>query len=82
MFGYYFMDKFKDVIKKNDLQHVKNFILKHKYNTNEYERAFRYTCEHGHLKIVQLLLNLIPNINVSACNDYAFYFACKNKHIK
>ena len=46
-----------------------------------YESVFRITCKHGHLDICKWLLQIKPNINISANEEEAFCLACNNNHI-
>ena len=45
------------------------------------EEAFRETCCHGHIHILQWLYQIKPDINISARNDYAFRWACFKEHL-
>ena len=44
--------------------------------------SFQSACENGQLEIAKQLLEKNPNINISANNDAAFRYACKNGHVK
>ena len=41
----------------------------------------RWACENGHLHVAKWLLQIKPNINISAKNEHAFRWACKNGRI-
>ncbi len=45
------------------------------------EYAFRFACFNGHLPVAQWLLDMKPNINISANMDFAFKYACGNGHL-
>ena len=45
------------------------------------EKGFRWACRHGHLNVVQYLLEHNYNIDVHAENEYGFKFACKRGHL-
>ena len=45
------------------------------------EGAFRWACLYGHLHVAQWLLQIKPDINISADNEYAFRWACYYGHL-
>lgn len=51
-------------------------------NLSEDEFAFQIVCRDGYLDIAKKLLELNPNINISAFNDYAFKNACRKGHLE
>ena len=44
--------------------------------------VFGEACKNGHLKVAQWLLEIKPDINISAYEEYAFRGACKNGHLE
>jgi hypothetical protein len=47
-----------------------------------YDCAFRYSCENGHLNVAQSLINLSRTpINIHANREYAFRYSCGNGHL-
>jgi len=62
-----------------NLQYIKDI---YKYNTYiNISKIFRNACEFGHLDIVKYTLNIKPNLNINAYNNYAFRYACYNGHL-
>jgi hypothetical protein len=57
-------------------------LQKNKTNISAYNDAFGLACVNGHLEVAQWLLQIKPNINISAENEYAFYFACFGGHLE
>ena len=53
-----------------------NIISKNK------EDIFRYSCYYGNLEMAKWLLEIKPNIDISAENEYAFRHACIKEHIE
>ena len=43
--------------------------------------SFAEACKTGNIDVAKLLLQLKPNINVSAKNEEAFRYACRNGHL-
>ena len=43
---------------------------------------FMTVCRNGHLEVAKWLLEVKPDINISAYNDYAFRCACEYGHLE
>ena len=52
------------------------------YLTRNYGKVFGYLCRNGHLEEATWLLQAIPNVNISAENEYAFRQACYSGHLE
>ena len=75
-------NEFYKACRDGDLEGAKAIAGNPNFNisTNQ-DYAFRTACLHGHLAVVQWLLQVKPDIDISVSNDAAFRFACSKGHL-
>ena len=74
--------EFFKACRDGDLEGAKAIAGNPNFNisTNQ-DYVFRTACLHGHLAVVQWLLQVKPDIDISYLDDAAFRFACSKGHL-
>jgi ankyrin repeat protein len=67
--------------KSGNLQKLQHIITQQNINMADFDQLFRTACEYGRLDIAKWLLQIKPDINISADDDEAFQCACGNGHL-
>lgn len=81
--GFMAFRRFLEFCRNGELGRAQAYIVALDPNTSiaNYEMAFRVACYNGHLDVAEWLLQVKPDINISALSDDAFRFSCIYGHL-
>jgi ankyrin repeat protein len=80
---YMFNKLFYSMCAKNHIETVKYMYgICPEYSLLNYFSAFCSACSGGSLEIAKWILEIHPELDISASNEYAFCCACENNHIE
>ena len=87
LYSYDSMKKnFIDLSKEGNLEKLKEIyaespeIYSYIRNHDNFDSPFLYACKNGKINVAKWFFKIMPNINVSAIDDWAFRESCKNGH--